>query len=151
MPSSPSHRVVWNLVFPMAASPCSLLNRTILSRKWDFLGPCHFVQEYHNYLLGHLFIVRTEHEALKWLHALQEPRGGKARWPEVLSEFSFSVSHRPGQQHANADALPRSPALESSARAPLLQVLDLDGLAALSYEQLVAQESANPNLAIVLS
>ena len=124
-------------------------NYTVMER--ELLALVTFVQEYRHYLLGHLFVVRTDHEALKWLHALKEPRGRKARWLEVLSEFSFSVRHRPGQQHANADALSRSPALDSSVSAPVLQVLDTDGLPALSHEQLVARQSADPDLAIVLS
>ena len=31
-----------------------------------------------------------------------------ARWLEILAEYNMDIKHRPGKQHTNADALPRS-------------------------------------------
>ena len=36
-----------------------------------------------------------------------EPKGRLARWVMELQEFQFSIEHRPGRRHANADALSR--------------------------------------------
>jgi len=36
-----------------------------------------------------------------------EPKGRLARWVMGLQEFQFSIEHRPGRRHANADALSR--------------------------------------------
>eukprot|EP00731_Ephydatia_muelleri_P004933 Em0002g1109a len=39
----------------------------------------------------------------------KEPEGQLARWLERLEEYDFSVIHRRGSQHSNADALSRGP------------------------------------------
>ncbi|XP_051816115.1 uncharacterized protein LOC127537562 [Acanthochromis polyacanthus] len=41
--------------------------------------------------------------------SFREPEGQVARWLEELQSFHFSVVHRPGAQHSNADALSRRP------------------------------------------
>ena len=35
--------------------------------------------------------------------------GQIARWLEVLAEYDFTILHRPGLKHSNADALSRLP------------------------------------------
>ena len=49
--------------------------------------------------------MRTDHQALKWLFSLREPKDRIARWIEVLSAYTFKVDHRPGKKHGNADAM----------------------------------------------
>ena len=61
------------------------------------------------YLIGKKFKVRTDHSALQWLKTFKEPVGQVARWIERLAEYDFEIVHRPGQRHANADALSRYP------------------------------------------
>ena len=73
----------------------------------ELLAVVYFVTHFRHYLMGKKFTVRTDHMALKWLRSLAEPTGRKARWLETLAEFDFHVDHRPGRQHANADALSR--------------------------------------------
>ena len=73
----------------------------------ELLAIVSFITHFRHYLLGKPFTVRTDHQALKWLRSLSEPTGRKARWLETLAEFDFMVEHRPGRQHANADALSR--------------------------------------------
>ena len=67
-------------------------------------GPC-----FRPYLWGRRFIVRTDHNSLQWLRNFKEPQGQVARWLDILAEYDFSVQHRPGLQHSNADALSRLP------------------------------------------
>ena len=66
--------------------------------------------------LGVPFTIRTDHQALKWLKSLPEPTGRKARWLETLAEYTFTIVHRPGRQHSNADALSRRAADVLAAR-----------------------------------
>jgi len=40
-----------------------------------------------------------------------EPLGQNARWLEQLGEITFTVQHRKGTSHANADAISRHPCL----------------------------------------
>ena len=53
--------------------------------------------------------MRTDHSSLTWLHNFKEPEGQLARWIEKLQEFNFTILHRQGKQHQNADALSRRP------------------------------------------
>ncbi len=63
-------------------------------------------QQFRVYLLGRHFQIVTDHNALRWLHNM-EPKGRLARWILDLQEFDFSVVHRAGRLHSNADALCR--------------------------------------------
>ena len=42
-----------------------------------------------------------------WLKSLKHPQRRFASWLANLQEFDFTVVHRPGRLHANADALSR--------------------------------------------
>ena len=67
------------------------------------------IRHFKYYLCGPLFRVRTDHAALQWLMSFKEPEGQVARWLEELQAFNFTVEHRQGARHANADALSRRP------------------------------------------
>ena len=75
----------------------------------ELLAVKHFVEYYRQYLLGRKFLIRTDHQALRWLFSLREPKARIARWIEILSAFHFEIEYRPGQKHGNADALSRCP------------------------------------------
>ena len=49
------------------------------------------------------------HGSLVWVRNFKEPEGQLARWLERLEEYDFTVNHRRGSQHSNADALSRGP------------------------------------------
>ena len=80
------------------------------------LAVVFFTNHFRHYLLGVPFTIRTDHQALKWLKSLPEPTGRKARWLETLAEYTFTIVHRPGRQHSNADALSRRAADVLAAR-----------------------------------
>jgi len=82
--------------------------RYCVTRK-ELLAVVFFMKHFQQYLLGVQFVVRTDHAALQWLRRTPEPIGQQSRWLEVLEEFNFSVEHRPGTKHGNADALSRRP------------------------------------------
>ena len=65
-----------------------------------------FVQHFHLYLLGHEFLLDTDHGSLTWLTNF---KGQLAQLLEYLQEFSFKIAHRPSRKHTNADALLRHP------------------------------------------
>ena len=77
------------------------------SNKGELLAVLHFINKWRYYLQHRPFVLRTDHEALKWLYTMQEPRGMTARWLDTLSNFDFEVRHRAGTKHGNADALSR--------------------------------------------
>lgn len=75
----------------------------------EMLALVTFIEHFRYYLLGKMFIVRTDHRALKWLLHFREPCGQVARWIERLQDYEFQIEHRPGRNHGNADALSRKP------------------------------------------
>jgi len=75
----------------------------------ELLAVVHFMKYFKQYLLGRVFRVRTDHAALTWLRRTPDPVGQQARWLEVMEEYDFSVEHRSGTKHSNADALSRRP------------------------------------------
>lgn len=66
-----------------------------------------FLQHFRQYLLGWPFTVHTDYGALTWLRGFKNPEGQRSWWLEKLQEYNFSIVHRPGKKHMNADALSR--------------------------------------------
>ena len=75
----------------------------------ELLAVRYFIEYFRHYLLGHHFLLRTDHQAIKWLFSLREPKGRIARWIEILSAYHFEIEYRPGKKHTNADSLSRCP------------------------------------------
>ena len=59
------------------------------------------------YLLGHPFLVRTDNSATSFLRKATQPK--LQRWAMALSEYEYTVQHRPGKLHSHVDALSRLP------------------------------------------
>ncbi|CAG2248426.1 unnamed protein product [Mytilus edulis] len=74
------------------------------------------IKNFHHYLYGRHFLVRTDHGALRWLMNFKNPEGQMARWLEVLGTYDFEIQHRAGRIHSNADALSRRPCLATSCK-----------------------------------
>ena len=75
----------------------------------ELLAVVTFTRHFRPYLLGRSFTIRTDHGSLTWLSNMKDPEGQLARWLEQLQEFNFTIVHRAGRKHSNADALSRRP------------------------------------------
>ena len=75
----------------------------------ELLAVVHFTKHYRPYLYGRKFTIRTDHSSLQWLLNFKDPKEQLARWLETLSEYDFTIEHRPGKRHGNADGLSRKP------------------------------------------
>ena len=75
----------------------------------ELLAIVYFTKLYRHYLLGKRFTIRTDHAALQWLKKTPEPIGQQSRWLEQLEAFDYTVVHREGRKHQNADAMSRIP------------------------------------------
>lgn len=73
----------------------------------ELLAILTFVSQFHHYLWGRTFLVRTDHAALYWLLRKKDPEGQMARWVTKLQVYHMDIEHRPGLKHGNADALSR--------------------------------------------
>lgn len=67
---------------------------------------------WQHYLLGHSFIVETDHQNLKYLNSGASPK--LVRWKLRLQEFDFIVKHIKGTSNTVADGLSRCCALQSA-------------------------------------
>jgi hypothetical protein len=61
----------------------------------------------HSYLYGQDVLLRTDNAAVSWLKNLKMPSGQIARWLQEIEDYNLTITHRPGRQHGNADALSR--------------------------------------------
>ena len=68
-----------------------------------------FVKQFRHYLLGRPFLVRTDHSSLLWLKRFKNPEGILARLLAVLDTYDYTIEHRKGCLHQNADAMSRKP------------------------------------------
>ena len=75
----------------------------------ELLAVVTFLKHFRQYLIGRQFTIRTDHGALTWLRNFKAPEGQMARWLEKLQDYQFTITHRPGRKHNNADALSRLP------------------------------------------
>ena len=67
------------------------------------------VKHFRPYLYGQKFTLRTDHASLLWLCQRKEPSDQVARWLETLAEFRYTLHHRAGTKHGNADGLSQGP------------------------------------------
>uniref|UniRef100_A0A8C5C6I6 Gypsy retrotransposon integrase-like protein 1 n=1 Tax=Gadus morhua TaxID=8049 RepID=A0A8C5C6I6_GADMO len=78
----------------------STVEKEALAIKW-----C--LEKLRYYLLGREFTLVTDHDPLKWMAGAKNTNARVTRWFLALQDFRFRVDHRPGREHANADALSR--------------------------------------------
>ena len=79
--------------------------------KGELFAVIYFVNHYKCYLAHRHFIVRTDHQSLKYVDTMMPPKGMIERWLSTLANYSFTVEHRAGTKHQNADAMSRAPHL----------------------------------------
>ena len=91
----------------------------------ELLAIVYYMKGFRQYLLGREFVVRTDHAALQWLMRTPTPIGQQARWLDILGEFHFTVVHRPGRSHQNADSMSRRPCKQCGADAEETETLRL--------------------------
>ena len=96
---------------PVAYVSRSLIKseRTYCTTRKELLAIVYGLKQYKHYVLGTPLRVRTDHSALQWLRRTTEPVAQQARWLEFIEQFQYTIEHRPGHRHNNADALSRRP------------------------------------------
>lgn len=83
--------------------------RNYSSFQGEMLAAVWAVKTMRHYLAGVPFKLITDHQPLQYLMAHQSLTGMHARWALSLQEFEFTVEHRPGSKHQNADVPSRYP------------------------------------------
>ena len=75
----------------------------------ELLAVINALKHFHSYLYGQEVLLRTDNSAVSWMKSLKNPSGQVARWLQELGNYNLTITHRPGRQHRNADALSRNP------------------------------------------
>ena len=83
--------------------------RRYCTTKREMLAAVALCIQFRSYLRGARFTLRTDHKSLVWLHRFKDTEGMMSRWLHALQQFQFSIVHRPGKDHSNADGLSRAP------------------------------------------
>ena len=64
----------------------------------ELLAVIAAIGQFHHYLYGHRFWVRSDHASLQWLMRFKNPQGQTARWLQRM-EYDFEVVYRAGKNH----------------------------------------------------
>ena len=102
------------IAYYSAALSCAERNYCV-TRK-ELLAVVKAVKHFHPYLYGREFLLRTDHAALRWLLKFRNPEGQLARWLETLQQYQFTIEHRSGARHGNADALSCRPCYDDGCK-----------------------------------
>ncbi|GBG78899.1 hypothetical protein CBR_g28613 [Chara braunii] len=64
---------------------------------------------WRHYLLGRFFILRTDHQTLKWMRTQSVLSDALKRWIEVIEQYDFDPQYLKGEYNKVVDALSRRP------------------------------------------
>ncbi|GBN03363.1 Retrovirus-related Pol polyprotein from transposon 297 [Araneus ventricosus] len=78
----------------------------------ELLAIVKSIVNFHHYLYGWKFLLRTDHASLRWLLNFKELEGQIARWIRRRHKYDFEIQHRKGTTYGNADTLSRRPCKE---------------------------------------
>lgn len=96
-------------VIAYASKALSDTERRYCTTRKELLAVVYGLKRFRQHLLGRDFVIRTDHAALAYLLKTPEPLGQQGRWLDLISEYSFTLRHRPGISGQNADSMSRRP------------------------------------------
>lgn len=67
----------------------------------------YMTKHFRPYLYGRKFTIVTDHKPLIWLMNAKDQNSRLMRWKLKLEDYDYTIVHRAGTRHANADALSR--------------------------------------------
>ncbi|BHF58737.1 hypothetical protein SprV_0100169200 [Sparganum proliferum] len=82
------------VLFVLSSQTLTKPERNYSTTHKELLAVVTFVKKFHHYLAGKRFILRTDHQTLRWLENFKDPTGQLARWQADLLEYSYTVIHR---------------------------------------------------------
>ena len=87
-------RIQWPEAFDISS-------QTVLALKWAI------TDKFHEYLYGAEFQVFTDNNPLTYILTTTKLHAAGHRWVAALSNYTFSISYKPGRNNTDADALSR--------------------------------------------
>ena len=95
------------VVIAYASKQLTDSQRNYCTTKKELYAVVTFVGQFKQYLYGKPFTIRTDHASLTWLTNFRNVEDMLARWLTILDPYSFTIVHRQGAKHGNADGLSR--------------------------------------------
>lgn len=95
-------------VVAYASRTCSKAESQLGPTDGELLAIVYAVDKFHHHLAGTSFTIVTDHSALTHLNTSKAANPKLARWAMRLAAYSFTLQHRAGRIHNNADGLSRS-------------------------------------------
>ena len=95
----------------------------------ELLAALESIRAWRPYFWGRRFRLVVDHAALRWLHTMKDtveggPSSRLMRWALKLAEYNFTVEHKPGAMHKDADGISRLVAhLETAGRPEYLEAV----------------------------
>ncbi len=83
--------------------------RTLGIYEKELLTVFHVSNSWKHYLLGTPFIIRTDHQSIRYFMTQTKLSNKQMRWANFLSQFHFHIGHIPGKLNPVTDALSRTP------------------------------------------
>ena len=96
------------VVIAYGSKKCNQAQSSYGSTKGELMAAMHFMDRFRYYLRLRDFVWRTDNDALKTANSMTAKTHVMQRWLQAISEFTFTVQHRAGKKHCNADALSRA-------------------------------------------
>lgn len=118
----------------------------------EILAVIHALQTWKHYLLGNPFIIRMDHQSLRYFLTQTKLLEKKLRWADFLSQFDFHIAYIPGSQNSVADDLSRRPRVNAVTIAyhkDLSSMIDEYAIDP-DYESIVQQLSSGAKHLIIL-
>ena len=79
------------------------------SNEQEFLAVIWAIKKFRPLLEDRPCILKTDNQALTWLHRVKDSRSKLMRWSLLLQEFNFKAEHCPGRLNELPDGLSRQP------------------------------------------
>lgn len=85
-------------ILSQEAHPCCYISRTLnppeknySTTEKELLTIVWVIKRLRQYLLGKKFIIRTDHQALKWLQNCEDPSSRLMKWRLKLEEYEYEI------------------------------------------------------------
>jgi hypothetical protein len=74
------------------------------------LAIMHALTTFRQYLVGSKFVVKTDHNSLKYFLEQKDLNENQQKWVTKVQEFNFDIDYFKGKKSIVVDALSRTPA-----------------------------------------
>ncbi|XP_070682337.1 uncharacterized protein [Malus domestica] len=94
-------------------------NQALSTYERELIAIVYTIKKWQNYLQGRHFIIKTDHNSLKYFLSQRTNTPFQQKWVSKLLGFDYEVQYRHGKENIVADALSRAPGSNCLPELPL--------------------------------